>query len=156
MNHIETIKYTEDKFKMALTATVALTHIKGNSHPHFSVTGNLTENHRWASGGCLHELILSKFPHLSDAISLHLSDDSGIPMYALENGFYYCKNRQGRKLEYSAQTVADHFRIPLKQVPSIRRMTKDELAAWIETQKPRWKAEADAVIAKYSLTIDYV
>ena len=152
MNHIETINYTEDKFNMALTATVALTHLKGNSHPHFSVTGNLTENHRWASGGCLHELILSKFPHLSDAISLHLSDDSGIPMYALENGFYYCKNPK----EYGDSVIADHFRISINEVPSIRAMGYVRLGAWIELEKPRWKAEADAVIAKYSLTIDYV
>ena len=140
-----------------LTATFKLHHIRGNKHPHFSVTGEDRRKGAMHANmcGCIHDAILKVFPSLVDAVALHLCDDDGTPMYALENGFYYCSHKEGRKLEYSSQTVADHFRIPLKQVPSIRRMTKEELAAWIETQKPRWKQEAEAVITKYSLTVEH-
>ena len=153
MKHTETIKHKDENRNMTFVATVELRHLSGNSHPHFSVTGeDRNSRGRVYTCGCLHDQILKFFPHLADAVALHLCDDSGIPLYALENGFYYCENPN----EYSDSVISEHFRIPLEMVPSIRKMTKAELGAWIETQKPRWKAEADAVISKYALTVEHV
>lgn len=51
--------------------------------PRFSVT---------SGNGSDHERILRVFPELAPVVALHLSDDDGIPMHAVENLRYHLKN----------------------------------------------------------------
>lgn len=63
-----------------IDVTISLTHLKGNSSPYFSITNG---------NGAAHEDILRKYPKLKLFVDLHLADDSGAPMYAARNGFYF-------------------------------------------------------------------
>jgi hypothetical protein len=104
--------------------------------------------------GCGHEYVLKAFPDMADIVSLHLSWMDGAPMYAFENGHYYLtdKDRKG-VYGYGDDVAAKHFRIPIEDVPAMRGWDKETLLSWIESQKDRWKFEADTVIKKYGLEV---
>ena len=51
-------------------------------------------------GGAGHEEILKHFPQFADLAKLHLANIDGVPMYALENGWYWLRGALG--LEGSA------------------------------------------------------
>jgi len=68
--------------------------IKGNSAPHFGITVDVDRwsGGRWVddSGGCQHSLVRKLFgDKYDDLIALHLSDINGLPMHAVENGWYW-------------------------------------------------------------------
>lgn len=69
-----------------------------NGHQDFSITASAWEKgkpktDKWnIYGGCCHEEILAVRPDLLPFVKLHLSDWEGVPMYAVENGFYHLKN----------------------------------------------------------------
>ncbi len=59
---------------------------------YFSITGeirNLAYPDGIESYGCLHDEIAEAFPELRRFISMHLSDENGVPMHAVENGWYW-------------------------------------------------------------------
>eukprot|EP00918_Siedleckia_nematoides_P098118 GHVU01214820.1.p1 GENE.GHVU01214820.1~~GHVU01214820.1.p1 ORF type:complete len:309 (+),score=46.21 GHVU01214820.1:707-1633(+) len=63
----------------------------------FAITGDIYEVGKRSdraniSGGCIHEDIEKHFPEFKNFIALHLADCNGIPMYAVENGFYHLQN----------------------------------------------------------------
>src|ERR1035437_6096743 len=90
--------------KTELLTVTAILHKIGSQSPYFSITGEIWKANKKGerdgrqrdciSCGCLHDDILKAWPELQDLVALHLSDISGIPMYAVENGFYWLK--QGR------------------------------------------------------------
>jgi hypothetical protein len=68
-----------------------------NGHEDFAITGT-----GWYKSshfkdcdicGCVHEEILKLRPDLKIFVDLHLCDRKGVPMYAVENGFYHLKNK---------------------------------------------------------------
>lgn len=156
--------------------------IKGNGKPYFSLTAS-GYDHGSAFGGCCHEVILEHFPQFADLAALHLSDIDGIPMHAEANAWYQLAGYfGGAGQEYHAgnskrhcageyrepnateclQSWADYIRIPIDQAKAIA----DQFAAkwnwpdmraahraWIAAQAERWKAEADACIAKHGLIV---
>lgn len=69
-----------------------------NGHQDFAITANVYEPNKPTTErnmigcGCMHEDILSLFPEFKIFVNLHLSDCNGIPMYAVENGFYHLRN----------------------------------------------------------------
>ena len=144
---IKTIsKHIEDDGKpRIITATIGV----HGQNPYFTSTYELTteSGKTVISGGYSPKMIRRYFPELKDILALHLSDVDGIPMYCLENGFYYCENPE----EYNDMVIAKHFRIGIESVPVLRFMTKNQLAEWIEGEKPRWKVEADACRLKYEV-----
>lgn len=107
------------------TVTYGMHYILGNSQPYFSITGS-TERRRkngdgevkWFedSGGCIHDLIKEKAPHLAPLIPFHLSSQDGLPMYYLENGYYWFK-------ENNLEVFKDYVRLSeneeIPEVPDI-------------------------------------
>ena len=63
-----------------------------NGHQDFSITGDIIKNGSHITGGSIHKEILKYFPEFEIFVKLHLSDFKGIPMYAIQNGFYHLKS----------------------------------------------------------------
>jgi len=99
-------------------------YILGNSQPYFSITAfterkgkNRHSEVTWFkdSYGCLHDLIKEKAPHLAPLIQFHLCDQDGLPMYYLENGYYWYK--EDLKVFRDYVRLSDDEQIP--EVPKI-------------------------------------
>ena len=115
---------------------------------YFSITYEALWRGRVESCGAGHDTIRKYFgTQFDDVIPLHLADAEGVPMYALENGFYYLQNPD----EFGSEVVANHFRISLEEVETLRHLSKDQLSQWVEHQKPRWADEAKEIRAKYKI-----
>jgi hypothetical protein len=133
----------------------------GNYAPYFTITAEL-----WAysvekkrklgrdclSCGCMHETIIEHFPEYADIVALHLSTIDGVPIHCLENGWYWF-GKSKYICERKNALLASHFRISLEDAEKLSFETKADLAVWIETQKPRWKQEAEDCIKKHNLQI---
>jgi len=140
----------------------AYLHKIGNQEPYFSITGTVYQRRPGAltlrekdviTTGCIHDDILKAWPDLADLVALHLSDINGAPMYAVENGWYW--NGGTKWQEYKRETLAAHLRVSLEEADRVHATctTKEQFAAYVEAQRDRWKAEAEAAIAKYDLKI---
>ena len=164
-------KWNKDGARYVMRVHGGLNYIKGNSAPYFSITADIFRNGCFDSGGCQHEAILKRFPRFSDLAALHLSDIDGAPMYALENGFYHLGGTKWQRPKYDV--AAKHFRIPESDARALTRdlfgihfsecggflapgaaiAAKERLGAWINTQRQRWKEEAQACIEKHGLVV---
>lgn len=137
--------------------------ISTTNHSYFSVTGSMgikkdgrkrdplnTEFgvFEWEGGGSIHEEILHHFPDMADIVSLHLSDTDGVPMYAVENGYYHYTNGNDYK---TYLRLSDEDINRLKEMETNLGANKYTFTAFIQTMLPKWKREADAVISKYNL-----
>ncbi len=71
-----------------IEATVRYDDQCGNGHNSFAITGNIYENGRHTSGGCLHEDISKHFPELAPLIKWHLVSSDG-PMLYIANTTYH-------------------------------------------------------------------
>ena len=157
-----------------LTIYVGLRYIKGNLTPYFSLTAKSKEY----GYGMQHDLILEHCPELAPLADMHLSDINGVPMCAVENGWYWLKGAAGdqgsffsefinpeEEPEKCMQMLAKHLRISnaeaqkliqetTRSVKRVGRTTaKQEFAWYIERLKPHWKAEADEAIEQFDLRI---
>lgn len=61
----------------------------------FSITGETKY-----SSGCIHELIIEHFPEFQPFVDLHLSNIQGVPMHAVDNGFYWLGGAAGLNQKY--------------------------------------------------------
>lgn len=131
---------------------VGIVQVQLNRHqgqkPYFSCTGSFGTLY-----GSTHEQIEAEYPgEYTDAIALHLSDIDGVPMYAVENGYYFLQVARGSIIgEYTYATVAKHLRISVEDAIKLHTYSKEQFTQFVEDQKPRWKAEAEAAIKKYNL-----
>jgi hypothetical protein len=155
-----------------LTVTLALTKLSGNKFAYFSATAELRHPRtgRIESCGAMHDAILAKFPEVADFVALHLADENGEPMYAVENGYYWLAGALGglgekytglngspeKSVEECLAIFASHVRISVEQADDLiatfkggQGKVREQFAAWCITQRPRWRAEADAIVAKY-------
>ncbi len=149
--------------KEGIQVKYEISYLSGNSHGHFSITASIGEmksgrkmdpieicgtEMEMKSGGMMHEEIIKHFPDMADLIALHLSDENGVPMYAVENGHYHLGN---------LGTCAHYMRVTEDELIAALKergiSNKDNFAKWVETLKPRWKKEADAAILKYGLIV---
>jgi post-segregation antitoxin (ccd killing protein) len=159
----------------ATRVNVALLKLKGNDRPYFSVTADVFENGRWAAGGCQHDTVLRLWPDLADVVALHLSDDTGQPMHAAANGWYWLAGIVGgmgqqyhggngssaRTPEQCTGILARHLRITEDEVAALAKIlaTQDPKTAramfvtFVSAQTDRWQREAAEAIAKYALTV---
>ena len=117
-------------------------------HEYFSITYEAIWRGRVESCGAGHDTIRKYFgTQFDDVIPLHLAHSDGVPMHALENGFYYLQNPE----EFGPEVTANHFRISLDEVEELRHFSKGQLSQWVEHQKPRWADEAKEIRAKYGI-----
>ena len=68
-----------------------------NGHQDFSITASIFKagkrnDNAYLSGGSCHSDILEFFPEFKIFVDLHLADYSGVPIYAVENGFYHLRS----------------------------------------------------------------
>jgi hypothetical protein len=171
MTTLTVVQWMEGETRIKMRVKGGLHYLKGNTAPYFSITGEGYENGREAFGGCCHDEILKHCPQYADLVALHLSDMDGAPMYAVENGFFHLGGTHFNKPNYKG--AASHLRITEDEARALVRdlfgdsysltggflssgaakQAKARFAAWVDTQRPRWKAEADAAINKHSLTV---
>jgi hypothetical protein len=139
-----------------------------NGHEDFSITADIREKDsrgRWvdAGGGCCHEHILSLLPELQPFVDLHLSPWEGVPMYAVENGFYWLagylalpwvqhhgsSGSNAKIREECLRIFQEHLRATDDEMPTLLACrSKEELHVAIEDlgMPQRWKQEAAAAI----------
>ena len=163
-----------------IRAVGGLHYIKGNTLPYFTLTCALLEMGRDVGGGAAHELILSVFPELAPLAAMHLATIDGVPMYADANGWYWLSGSVDhgfsqqfhggngspqRSQEECLAIFAKLMRVSTAEAGGVLNKAKDLaidenvksarawFTAWVESQKPRWKTEADKVIADLGLTV---
>jgi hypothetical protein len=120
-----------------------------NGHTDFSITGDIYEKGKpkvdryFISGGCIHDDILKVRPDLQLFVDLHLCDSKGVPMYAVENGFYHLKNS-------GIDTAKNYLRLTEEEA-NIIAASEDKLHFTYllhELEIPkRWNEEAKRAIA---------
>lgn len=167
------IRTTKLNARESLTARFIRQKI-GTQPAYFSLTGEILDASVRRDGGivacgCLHDDILKEWPDLADAEALHLSKvETGEPMHAQANGWYWYAGAvveaghpkpegAGRYIGEATQgrsctaIFAGHARITMDEAQQLveRRLSPQQFAEWIDAQRPRWKAEADAAVAKY-------
>jgi hypothetical protein len=75
--------------------TAELHQMAGNDRPHFSVTAVISVGRRDIAGGQLVGEVLRAAPELAPIVALHLADDTGQPMHAEANGWYWLAGALG-------------------------------------------------------------
>jgi hypothetical protein len=160
-----------------LTATALLVHRAGNARPYFSLTGEVREPHKrepWCAG-CIHGEIVEAFPDWAPLAAIHLADDTGTPMHALENARYwmgFSLRGAGRPmsprgqydpadefetdangLEWSPVRLARHLRVGVEHARELRAYVEadgndtEALRFIVGCLAPQWAAEAAAALA---------
>ncbi|MDH6354709.1 hypothetical protein M2132_001038 [Dysgonomonas sp. PH5-45] len=134
-----------------------------NGHQDFAITADIYEKkgngqYYHSCGGCCHDEILKYFPKFKIFVDLHLSDYSGAPMYATENGYYWFT--QDRK------TALEYLRITDEEYDNIQGYIAQKNNGLIETQfnkvyfgealqhfgiVDRWRKEAKEAISQLEL-----
>lgn len=152
--------------------------IEATNHQYFSITADIGKKltngrehdtfdskkygrFRYESCGCQHDEVLKHFPHLKPFVDLHLSDIFGVPMYAIENGWYwYCKDEQ-KGVEYIRATLDElkAFGVPYrggKFTATEWKNAKNLFTAFVSSKFPVYKAEAELLLAKLGVTLEDV
>lgn len=129
--------------------------------------------------GAAHDELVRYWPELAPLAALHLSDVDGVPMHAEANGWYWLAGAAGglqqqyhggnsfpaRSPDECLAIFAKHVRLPIDQAREVidcikfffeergAKEARKEFALWVESQKPRWKREAEACIEQLSLSV---
>lgn len=119
-----------------------------NGHNDFSITGSFwlaneprVDKYSTVSGAC-HDEILKVRPDLKLFVDLHLGDVDGVPMYAIENGFYHLTQKEKYAQEYIRATDSEFEIIKTSE-------DKEVFQYYLESMGivKRWKKEANQAIA---------
>jgi len=134
-------------------------HTIGTQRAYFSVTGTIYNYGHDVGGGCIHDDILRLWPDLAPVVALHLSDDSGAPMHAVENALYWAGLTAYPEARDSAQ-LARHLRVSHDDAVSIvdycadDRNSREAMTFCVRMLRAGWAREAaEAVELLDSLTI---
>lgn len=88
---------TTDKDGNSMRIKIHLNDECKNGHQDFSITAGIWQKDKpktdryYIMGGCCHDEIIATMPELKIFVNLHLCDYKGIPMHAVENGFYFLR-----------------------------------------------------------------
>lgn len=163
LNIEKTIKTT---FKgEPLVINIRLSDDCNNGHNDFSITGELYEKtsknpyhekeikhngqrHVLYACGCLHDEIIKAMPSLKIFVDLHLSDENGVPMYALDNGYYHLEGVKGIAAynhKCTLEDFASYIRIDVNEAKKVvdTITNKIDFALYIDTLRPIWKQQAN-------------
>lgn len=157
--------FVEGGETFCITVTGGLHFIKGNRKPYFSITANIDRKDgaywRDESGGCQHDEIKKHFPGVFDMlIDLHLSDIDGVPMYAVENGYYWYKEAGKTPVtsvngKSPLEILKEHLRVSYAEATILhsRNLTKKEFEQVVNSHMPRWKQEALDCVKRHNLIV---
>ena len=163
--------------------TYGMHYILANSRPYFSITGFTKrkgmdghDGEKWSedSCGCLHDLIKEKAKHLAPLIEFHLSDQDGLPMHYLEDGYYWYKEDTKVFKDYVRLSEDEIIpEIPEIELPVILSDTGKELDLsekeqekirekfrrqfimdWLRTREDKLKEEFDEVMEVFG--VEYI
>lgn len=138
-----------------IQARAGLHHLSGNARPHWSLTCDIySRNGRDIGGGAAHDLIVGVWPELAPIAALHLADDRGEPLYAIENGLYHLgwSRFKGQDPAVNLPAFCRLWRVTNSQAHAIRGyVASDEtehysaaLEFCAKAERARWQAESDA------------
>ena len=143
---------------MVITVKIRLDDERKNGHQDFAITGDIYQagkpktDRYYIAGGCIHDEIEKYFPEFKIFIRLHLCDWEGIPMYAVENGFYHLTNGfNSEKVEDSGfkEKFCDYYRVTPEQF-TILQTSRNKLQYALHLQNlgilKQWKEEANKAI----------
>lgn len=116
--------------------------------PYFSFT--YWDDSEGGCGGYLPENVANVYmPALLPFLPLHLSDENGVPMHAVENGKYWLGLTDYPE-EKNLEKAAKHFRDSVEMMEEIlRRYEEGEVnivSEYVAGKKEDWKREAEACI----------
>lgn len=141
--------------------TYGLQYINGNADAYFTVTAHFKgrdKNGNWSDfGGCCHDDILQIRPDLKPLVDLHLSAEDGCPKHLQANAESHAGI--GKWSKFAPRWLAEHLRISDEVADDLANAgDKDRLRSFINSQIPRYEAEARAAIEQFGLrtTSDYV
>lgn len=126
-----------------------------NGHQDFSITATIWEPGKphidkyCIGGGCCHDEIVKARPKLKIFVNLHLCDWEGVPMYAVENGFYHITEGFNKTKPGSAEFKAEFcecYRVTPEQFDALDDC-KNKLQYALKLQSlgilAQWKKEAE-------------
>lgn len=134
--------FTEDGKDYKIIVQYGMSYIQGNSHPYFSITGEINQvGYKVDTCGCIHDEIAKHFPGLKPLIQFHLWYDNGLPMHYVANAIYWWEYWQGLSKWKPEKTKEEYFEIfcdhialfPDEVVP----VTREEIKPWLESRIPR-------------------
>lgn len=138
-------QWTEDGYDYKGVVEYGMHYLEGNSLPYFSITASTwrkkSNRKFWDedSCGCLHELVAKRKKLLAPLISFHLSDQNGLPMHYLENGYYWYKKNLETFKSYVRLSDSEQIpEVPKIELPIVLSETGKELDL-PEKQKERFK-----------------
>lgn len=150
---------TKDEEGNPLTINIRLNDECKNGHQDFAITGDIYQKGKprtdryYIAGGCIHEDIVKAKPELKIFVNLHLCDWEGIPIYAVENGFYHLREGFNNTKPESAnfkKEFCDYYRVTPSQF-DILNSSRNKLQYALNLQKlgilTQWKEEANKAIA---------
>lgn len=144
----------------SITVKIRLNDECKNGIEDFSITGEIYKAGKPRTGrnmitaGCIHEEIARAFPEFIPFIRLHLADWQGIPMYAVENGFYHLKNgfnNEAAGTPEHATKFCEYYRMAPAQFEALKNSETSAIYGFYLVELgivEQWKNEAAAAIKK--------
>lgn len=123
-----------------------------NGHQNFSITGEVYPtgkrgDRNLISAGCCHDEILKARPDLKLFVDLHFATAKGVPMCAIENGFYFLK--EGNNGKIPKEVVTYYLRVTDEEFEALK-IAEDEVYFQYLIEKlnvpARWENEANEAI----------
>lgn len=129
-----------------------------NGHQDFSITADIYEAGKpkidkyHISGGCCHDDILKAFPEFKIFVDLHLCDYKGIPMYAVQNGYYHMHEGFNSKSigEAHKNEFCEYYRVTPVQYDSLMAAPSKILFAYLLKDLGvlhQWEMQANKAIS---------
>lgn len=128
-----------------------------NGHQDFSITGGIYGNQNGIktdrshlTSGCIHEEISQYFPEFKNFVDLHSCDYNGVPMYAVENGFFHLKEGfSNLKGKTQKEYFCDYYRVTGEQYDKLLKSENPTEYAILLRELGvlnQWQKEADNAI----------